>query len=488
MAEQETTAQPTIVLETQNGSSTAARVVVPEGADASTLTLTLLTALARERGVEMTSAAERHLASVIGRYKAGGGAINEVFIRATPAVHGEPGRIEWCPGFNPEDPGGAKGEPGEDPVDFYSHSSFVKVRKEDHIATIHSPTDGNDGRDVTGRTLAANPGKPFSATLDASVLQLGDGRVLAQMDGLLCFDGRKIWVDPVLDIKGTVDFSTGNIDFDGDVVIHRDIRDRFAVKATGNVTIEGLIDASHIDCAGNLAARRGVAGRDEGTLVVGGDAHIAYIDHASGKIGGSLEITREIMHSSISVGGDLTGDRGAVIGGRVSVQGNARVADLGAPSDTPTEFRLGAPPPGGSPEGIANGTLRTLQRNIADMEREVEALRATAGPGNPKAAERVTELTFEISDAKAQLRQIAEKHPELTALAEAGPCRSTLEVLRSVHGRVTLVIGDHTVEFSNEVKGPFRVWLEGGTVMYQTGDATPHPIRDLNGVTDRAAA
>ncbi|MCC7388707.1 MAG: DUF342 domain-containing protein [Phycisphaerales bacterium] len=488
MAEQSKQAQPSIALETQDSRCLAARVILPEGVEPQTLSVHLLVSLARERGVEVTGAAEQKLTELVGRYLADGKPVNEVFILATPPRHGEHGYIEWSPGFNPEKPDENEHNPGDERVDFYSHHSFVTVHKEDHIATIHPPTEGTDGRDVTGRTIAANAGRAFPATLGESVLKLADGRLLAQLDGRLCFDSKRLWIDPVLDIKGGVDFSTGNIDFQGDVVIQRDIRDRFTVRARGNVTIEGLIDASHIDCTGNLTARRGVAGRDEGTLDVGGDAHIGYIDRAKGHIGGSLYLTRELMHSTIAIGGNLVSDLGVVIGGRVAVRGDARLADLGAESEAPTEFRLGSLPADGSPAGQAEHRIELLKVSIATMDHELAALRATAGPQNPKAAERATELTFEISEAHAEIAKLASDHPQLAAVAASAPCRSTLVVLRQIHGRVTLIVGPHTVVFASKVKGPLRIWLDGGRVVCQLGEGTPQPINALAGVTDRSAA
>ena len=330
---------PTIVLDAKN---LAARVVIPKGSDPHALSLHLLLSLARERGVELNPAAEKSLAGVVERFKLSPEPVDLVFLQATPPIHGDAGYIEWRPGFNPDAPGEQEHTAVSDKaVDYYAHQSFVRVRREDHVATIHEPTPGVDGRDVTGRTIPATPGKSLTITIEPSLSKLADGRVIGQLDGLLTYQGKKLRVDPVLEIQGTVDFSTGNIDFDGDVVIHRDIRDKFVVKATQNVTIEGLIDASHIHCGGNLSARRGVAGRGEGTLHVHGDAHIGYLDAVTGHIEGSLYFAREMMHCTMSIGANLTSDVGRVIGGRVTVAGDVRIAELG-PSPRP-------PPPCGSP-------------------------------------------------------------------------------------------------------------------------------------------
>ena len=477
----------TIVLDAKN---LAARVVIPKGCDPHALSLQLLLSLARERGVELTPTAEKGLAAVVARFKLSPEPVDQVFLQATPPINGEAGYIEWRPGFNPDSPGEpAHTTVSDEPVDYYAHQSFVRVRREDHVATIHEPTPGVDGRDVTGRTIPATPGKALTITIESSLSKLADGRVIGQLDGLLTYQGKKLRVDPVLEIQGTVDFSTGNIDFDGDVVIRRDIRDKFVVKATQNVTIEGLIDASHIHCGGNLSARRGVAGRGEGTLHVQGDAHVGYLDAVTGHVDGTLHFAKEMMHCTISVGADLVSDVGRIIGGRVTVAGNVRIAELGSESEAPTALRLTAVPDDNSPAGKAAHEIAALQRQIAGWQKELDTLQAHGGALTPTAAERMTELTFEISDAESRVTTLTNQHPALTAATERVGCDSTVDILKQVHGRVDLTIGTHTVRFAEAVKGPIRIWLEGAReVMCKFGEGTPKPIRTLTGVTDRVAA
>ncbi len=57
-----------------------------------------------------------------------------------------------------------------------------------------------------------------------------------------------------------MDFSTGNIDFEGDVRVLKGIRDIFEVRATGNIEVGGLIEASTIDAGGSVFAKGGMAG------------------------------------------------------------------------------------------------------------------------------------------------------------------------------------------------------------------------------------
>ena len=61
--------------------------------------------------------------------------------------------------------------------------------------------------------------------------------LLASSSGHVEFSGRAFQVKPLLDIPANVDFSTGDINFLGDVCIHGDICSGFTVRAIGNITV-----------------------------------------------------------------------------------------------------------------------------------------------------------------------------------------------------------------------------------------------------------
>lgn len=83
------------------------------------------------------------------------------------------------------------------------------------VAEIIPPTEGEEGCNVLGRVLKPKPGKFPQLKLGKNVKLVEDGRkIVASMDGILVatVDGT-IDVNEVLNVKGDVDYSTGNIDF-----------------------------------------------------------------------------------------------------------------------------------------------------------------------------------------------------------------------------------------------------------------------------------
>lgn len=452
---------PNVVLADDRSS---ARIVLPADLDAEAASELSLRAVAREKGLELTKAVCERISAVSARYLAGRKPISEEIARATPPEDGSDARIEWMHGFDPKSVDDGP-EPGEDgSVDFYDRKSFISVAAGERVATIHAATEGTDGRDVCGGTIAATPGKRLGVVIDGSLELDGNGGLIAQIDGVLKFGAGTLRIDPVLEIAGTVDFSTGHIDFEGDVLIQNDIRDRFRVRSRDNVVIEGLIDASHIECGGNLRARRGVAGRDEGTLDVGGDAEIGYIDKVRGRIGGSLQVSGQIMHSDLTVGGDLNSPSGRLIGGRLHVMGNVVIGELGSRVDTPTVLLVNPSAPVDDEAEDTPGSATTPQKTEAAGQSPSEPT-----PGQPDAGE---------PDADAP-------GLELAAVTESGP---HIEVHRVIHARVTIQIGGQAVTIGQEIRGPVRIWLEGKTLMHQLGKEEPTPLLQSRGVQRSLAA
>jgi uncharacterized protein (DUF342 family) len=323
----------------------AARLVIPASLDPRTVTAGALMALARTNGVEITTEVAHALTKIAESFAAAPFAIDQVFAKATPPVPGTDASIEWSPGCDPENPAGPQpAENDQGRIDHYARQCFVRVHANQCVATVRPATAGTEGRDVTGRALPATPGAPLGLVIDPSLKLDPDGSLIAQRDGRLHLEASKLWVDPVLEVKGTVDFHTGNIDFNGDVNIQHDIRDRFQVKAVGRLTVHGLVDACHLECARDLVAPRGIAGRGEGTIKVGGDALVGYLDQLSGHVNQSLHFRKSIRRCRLTIGGGLIGECGVVIGGRLVVGAAVRVAELGTASETPTEIQLSTPP------------------------------------------------------------------------------------------------------------------------------------------------
>jgi uncharacterized protein (DUF342 family) len=112
--------------------------------------------------------------------------------------------------------------------------------------------------DVLGQPIFPKPGKDMPMPLGKNVYADGN-RIRAAIAGQLQLVNNKLHVSPVIEIKGDVDLSTGNVEFVGNVVVRGSVQSGFTVKADGNVEIFGSVSGGTVEGA-NIVIRMGIQG------------------------------------------------------------------------------------------------------------------------------------------------------------------------------------------------------------------------------------
>lgn len=215
------------------GDGSVAKVIIPRDFPKQTLDASQLAAVVRQRGVSIDATVEARLQQIVQAFHDESDQLEHVIAESIPAVNGQDGRLEWVEGFDPATEPRAENAPDDsEAVSYYDRVAYIHVTEGSHVATLHEPTEGEDGRDVTGRTLKARPGKRCDAKIDSTFMVDSSGHVIAQADGVLQYNKGVLKLSRLFEVKGYVDFSTGNIDFDGTVNVRQGVRDRFEVKAT----------------------------------------------------------------------------------------------------------------------------------------------------------------------------------------------------------------------------------------------------------------
>jgi hypothetical protein len=393
--------------------------------------------------------------------------------RATPARHGVDGYIEWL-----VDPAESTDDHDGQPINFYNRSSYVMVEAGQVVGRIIAPILGEDGRDVLGRTLAARSGKAASLTLNETIMANREGQLLAQQAGVLVRTGDAARIDNVLDIPEFVDFSTGNISFDGNVCIHKGIRDLFVVQATGNVDVHGLIEAATVDCGGNMIVRGGMAGRERGQVAVGGDMVARYLDRVCGQIHGELRIEHEVINCNLTIHGSVQSPQGSIIGGRLIVVGAVVIGTLGSDAGVPTSLLLGTVPTLETPMFQLDPIIEQLTAKRDALLSEQKQLGMNRRL-NALVKERQTEILYELQQAEQYLTRATVARQTLEV--EIGK-RRTIDVTidrRLYHG-VMFTVGPRQLCIEQEQRGPVRIRLgSDGQLMFARGDGPAQALSQI---------
>lgn len=465
-----------------------ARVVVPAECEPGAVDIGLLAALARERGIEVTPQIEQMLGDVVREFRAERCDIDRVFVEGRAPVHGENGRFMWRPEYDPTnlapeiDPNDLR------PVDHYEQHRYLRVSEGEWVASVSEPTEGRDGRDVTGRVMIAAPGRRHLVHIEDSLRVETDGKVIACLSGILVAQERRVKVTPAFEVAGDVNFSTGNIRFKGSVHVRGGVEDRFLVNATQSVIIDGLIGDGVIRAGENLRARVGMAARERGRISIEGDAEVGYLLNVTGKVRGTLRFHRELVYCYLTTGGDLRGPNGTVMGGALAVSGGVDIGTLGSPAGAPTLLTLGAVP-------FLDNAMRKVLRQIETQESKLRQVQLDLYPlinAGIALSEgdhaRFTHLMGRAAEIDGELAKLHDKRRELERLAARCP-HVDVHVGRVIHPGVMLIAEDRIYRFDRTAKGPLQIGWDGDRrLKIRVGSGPLCPIENYAvGLTPAAA-
>ena len=255
-------------------------------------------------------------------------------------------------------------------VDYTTLNFFQNVTQGDVICKLIPPTEGVEGRTVTDQPIPARDGKKATLPKGRHTEISEDGMsLLASSSGHVEFSGRAFQVKPLLDIPANVDFSTGDINFLGDVCIHGDICSGFTVRAIGNITVGGVVEAgSTVEAGGDLIVVKGILG--DGTAIIRSHRSLfsKYIENSTIYVRENLQ-TDCIINSHIYSDGEVLvrSGRGTIIGGRVWAASKVSAIAVGARSECRTSVALGGLP-------CTNFEREIVQRELKILEMELEKL------------------------------------------------------------------------------------------------------------------
>ncbi|MCL2235543.1 MAG: FapA family protein [Defluviitaleaceae bacterium] len=242
---------------------------------------------------------------------------------------------------------GEKSQPkilGDGTVDYKEINYFSSVNAGEVLAYRVDPTLGEAGTDVFGERIEPKSGKPAPKLSKGknTIVTEDEMELIAETSGQLVISGKSMSISPLLEIPGNVDFSTGNIDFAGSVMVAGAVLSGFSVEATGNIEVKGIVEAATIRATGSVNLYGGIMGRSKGRVESGCNIFTKFAQNATIIAKGNLK-TNALLHSEIIVDGavDLEGDNCFIAGGSVVAGEEVRAKTIGSHMGTRTEIKVG---------------------------------------------------------------------------------------------------------------------------------------------------
>lgn len=292
-------------------------------------------------------------------------------------------------------------------VDYTNLHLIRNVKQGQEICRLVPPTEGIPGRTVLDQEIPARSGRPVSLPKGRNTEIGEDGLTLiASMAGHVEFTGRSFQVKPVLDIQGNVDFSTGDINFIGDINIGGDVLSGFTLRAMGNIHVGGVIESgSSVEAGGDLVVVKGILGG--GTAVVRSQRSIfsKYIENATIYVRENLQ-TDCIINGSVYCDGEVIvrSGRGCIMGGRIWASKMVSAQTVGSQSEIRTSIALGGLP-------CTNFEREVSQKELESLVIELEKLECQ--PDSAVRSSLLGKTRMKLSVAELKLKQLEEDLAEL---------------------------------------------------------------------------
>ncbi|MCI8878794.1 MAG: DUF342 domain-containing protein [Oscillospiraceae bacterium] len=344
-----------------------------------------------------------------------------------------------------------------DRVDYTALNLIHNVKEGEAICRLIKHTEGEPGRTVLNEEIPAKSGKPVPLPKGRNTEISEDGiLLLATISGDVEFTGHSFQVKPVLDIQGNVDFSTGNINFLGDVNIRGDVLSGFTVRAMGNVQVAGVVEAgSSVEAGGDLIVVKGILG--DGSAIIRSHRSLfsKYIENSTIYVRENLQ-TDCVINSQIYSDGEVVvrSGRGTIIGGRIWAAKKITAIAVGARSECRTSVALGGLP-------CTNFEREIVQREMEDLEMELEKLECQ--PDSTGRSSLLEKARAKLTVAELKLKQLDNELAELKVAAEEKN-DGRLECGIAYPG-TEITFGDETYRVRQESRQCVAVMVHGEIVL-----------------------
>lgn len=362
-----------------------------------------------------------------------------------PARDGKEGYVEYK--FNPD----LKATPkmNEDgTVDFHTLENVNHVKEGDVVAVLHPEDRGETGLDLHGRPVLPKKIGHVIFRHGNNLVISEDGRqLISKVSGHIVLESDKIFVSNVLELVD-VDASTGDINYDGNVVIKGNVLAGFSVNASGDISVSGIVEGATIVSGGNITFNRGVQGMNKAVIKAEGNIVSKFIESANMvKAGGSIE-TDSILHSKVTAKGPIvaSGKNGLIVGGDVRSTVLVEAKNIGNEMGTATVVGVGVDPTTKQRVDELKQNLQKLGDSKIQLNQILTALRKKQETDGALSQDKMEMqrksmcnlilIERDLNVQKAELEQLR------VQLSEDGNAR--VRVMRNIYVGTKLVFGDQS--------------------------------------------
>ncbi len=343
-------------------------------------------------------------------------AINDIFTfgsynvevavaKGTPPTDGQSASIDYK--FNTSDDKKVELKADEHGNVDHRAMNLVQSVEEGTLLAVKVPAvAGQEGMTCLGNKIPVKEGRDVPLPVGENVKATEDGLgLVATISGQPVLRDGKVSVSAVYEVRGDVNFKTGNINFKGTVVITGNVMSDFVVSATEDVEINGNIEKALIEAGGDVRVRGGMYGLGDGKIVANGSITIRSIESGILESNTNIILQQSARNSTLLAGNDimLNNPKGSITGGRAICGHHYDLANLGSPSFTETIVEIGVNP---KLKQVYDDLTKKLEDHKVQLERvtnNIKTLKSKADSLSDKEKDLLKKLVPAFHTLKADI-------------------------------------------------------------------------------------
>lgn len=253
-------------------------------------------------------------------------------------------------------------------LDYKDIEWFEQVKRGQKLAVYHPAEPGPIGYNVFGQEFPPIKGKEKNILTGKGFYVEQDQRTyISNVDGIVELKGNKLEVSNLLTL-GDVTAYMGDTRFDGNVHVTGSVGNGCTIVAKEDLIVDGFVEGAVLEAGGNIILRKGVNSQGKGHIKAGNNIEGSFFESVNAKAGGNIKVSY-CLKSNVECEGvvELTGRKGALIGGSTFAALAIKVNEVGNDSGVKTYLKVGV-----SNEVIKRQIIITNQ--IKKIDKELETL------------------------------------------------------------------------------------------------------------------
>ncbi len=390
-------------------------------------------------------------------------ALNKPIAVGRPPLRGNDGQLvsliqemkERCPRMDDE----------SSIIDYRNLGGIVDVKPGDPLMRRIPAEEGTPGENVKGEPVPGIPGNDvrFATELGGAELSPDDGDLLiAAIGGQPVIVSNGVIVEPTVKMKN-VDMSTGNIAFEGTIIVSGDIAAGMEVKASGDIIIGGTVEAAMLEAKGNVEVKGGII---FAKVHAKGSITARFAEKAQLHAAGNITLREMSMQSELKAGvqivvGEQGMKMGHIVGGvsRATTLVHAKV--LGSSAGVATRIEVGVDPDAKEKLFEVRFQLAKKQRDAEEISKTLAYVRQNPHRVDPATVGMKEKVSIQL---QSEIAELTGREKRLQKRLESVD-QARVEVERTVHDGVEVVIGDKSLAVDDDLEN-VTFHIEEDAVVY----------------------